>query len=255
MSDIAAIRERWSNATIGPWEWDTNAYEWQRYRLWRPIGCHEVIVVTYDGQGNESMNVSNADAVAIAAAPTDIATLLAEVDRLRDVATGPYLIMDEREGIIGIVNATDYDEAWAKFQAANPGDYDGEPDDNEVLIEAVTLEWCDKMVDWLTDAHEKIYRLTSELSAAQTELQRSRVSFEWSEEEVTWSTGAHYETRYQSRVGRFRLLVKDSGWTLYFCEDANEWNDEKIDEGKETGKEGKAACIAAYYAAIGLPCP
>ena len=238
MSDIATIRERWSNATIGPWEWDTNACEWQRYRLWRPIGCHEVIVVTYDGQGNESMNVSNADAIAIAAAPTDIATLLAEVDRLHDVATGPYLILDEREGIIGIVNATDYDEAWATFQAKNPGDYDGEPDDNEVVIEAVTLEWCDKVVDALNDAREEIRRLTAALAAAQ-----AAPVVEW-REDVGFS---------HARIGRFWMVVRRDGWRLELSQPFS--TTDLVESGPETGPAGKAACIRAYYRAVGIPCP
>lgn len=175
-------------------------------------------------------------------APEIIEALLSEVDELH-TATGPYLILDEREGIIGIVEATDPDDAWAKFQAANPGDYDGDPDDNEVVIEAVTLEWCDKMVDWLTDAHEKIYRLTSELSATQTELYRSRVSFEWEQ-------FLGYE---QSLVGAFSLTVHANGWRL----SARPSNGPGVTlvTGPETGKEGKTACIAAYYRAIGLPCP
>jgi hypothetical protein len=99
-------------------------------------------------------------------APEIIEALLEEVDELH-AATGPYLILDEREGIIGIVEATDPDDAWAKFQAANPGDYDGDPDDNEVLVEGVTLEWCDKVVDALTAAKEEISRLKKELARVQ----------------------------------------------------------------------------------------
>jgi len=95
-----------------------------------------------------------------------VPALLSEVDELH-AATGPYLILDEREGIIGIVEATDPDDAWAKFQAANPGDYDGDPDDNEVLVEGVTLEWCDKVVDALTAAKEEISRLKKELARVQ----------------------------------------------------------------------------------------
>jgi hypothetical protein len=89
------------------------------------------------------------------AARSELAAAQAELEELH-AATGPYLILDEREGIIGIVEATDPDDAWAKFQAANPGDYDGDPDDNEVLVEGVTLEWCDKVVDALEIARSEL---------------------------------------------------------------------------------------------------
>ena len=192
-----------------------------------------------------------------------------ELDRLRDVATGPYLIMDEREGIIGIVNATDYDEAWATFQAKNLGDYDGDPDDNEVVIEGVTLEWCDKVVDALNDAREEIRRLkaggcardqrttqfcaeavakdaeirrlTSELAAAQTPV------VEW--QEMTDFMGNAFWTCIRRP---FMLRVQGKGWDLVAIYGESYL---ELDSGEETGDAGKAACIAAYYAAIGLPCP
>lgn len=82
MLDLASIIDRWAKATPGPWEWEGGAGDWQRYRLWRASGCAEVIIPAWDGEGEQSMQASDADARAIAAAPTDIAALLSELDRL-----------------------------------------------------------------------------------------------------------------------------------------------------------------------------
>jgi len=78
---IAAIKGRLAAATPGEWEWDTGAESWQRYRLRSVVGCSEVIVPGYDGEGTESMTISEGDADLIANAPTDLQHLLSLVEQ------------------------------------------------------------------------------------------------------------------------------------------------------------------------------
>jgi hypothetical protein len=81
---VNAIRSRLGAATTGPWEWDTGPEAWTRYRLIRAVPIAEVITVGWDGEGSESMQVSQADADLIANAPADLAYLL---DKLGGVWT------------------------------------------------------------------------------------------------------------------------------------------------------------------------
>jgi len=88
-------------------------------------------------------------------APQVVAAAQAELEELHAV-TRPYLILDDPEGIIGCVEATSPEAAWEAFKADNPNDYSGDPADNDVVIERVTVAWCDKLVDALEIARSEL---------------------------------------------------------------------------------------------------
>lgn len=172
MYDIDAIQARWRAATPGPWmrlvsqdgeSTPTGSYHENE---WYETNC--IVQKPNAGEAAFIADVNTEqDAIAISAAPFDIMNLLSEVKFWRN-ATYPYLIMHEREGVIGIVEATDPYHAWRNLQEDNPGKYDGSPDDHGILINCVSAEWCNKMIDALAEAHEKIGRLTAELAGAPT---------------------------------------------------------------------------------------
>lgn len=78
--DIATIRARWDAATPGPWKWEFGAKAYHRQQLWSTSTFGEVIS-HWVGE-DQAMAVGDPDAAAIAFAPTDIAALLYELDRL-----------------------------------------------------------------------------------------------------------------------------------------------------------------------------
>ena len=90
MSDrIEEIRKRWSAATPGPWDVTTSSR--RREEKWRTIRAQGRAVVRVDEftrhNGGEPETycgvwIDDANAQAIGAAPSDIAFLLAEVERL-----------------------------------------------------------------------------------------------------------------------------------------------------------------------------
>jgi len=165
-------------------------------------------------------------------AAQDIAALLSEVARLRSelaASTRPYLILDDPEGIIGCVEATSPEAAWEAFKTDNPNDYDGDPADNDVVIERVTVAWCDKLVDGLEIARSK-------LAAAQ-----AGPVVEW--RHLPGSAGWE-----RADVGQFSLLLMgDSAWRLICGDQA------VIARGSPGGDAGKAAAVAAYRRACGFP--
>lgn len=76
--DLDAIRERWASATPGPWA--VHPYDAD------PAGFKEIHVPRTDGSRGAPIVggfATTATAEAIAAAPTDVAALVAEVERLR----------------------------------------------------------------------------------------------------------------------------------------------------------------------------
>jgi hypothetical protein len=109
MSTIDDIRARWAAATRGPWAWRGNkdsktidllsarsawgdvVLDFQRWGLQgaRPCFNTDGLIVRPDwimGPPHhpwEIVGIDHPDAIAIAAAPADVAALLAEVDRLR----------------------------------------------------------------------------------------------------------------------------------------------------------------------------
>jgi hypothetical protein len=87
--DLESIRAEEAAATPGPWEWDTGAEPWQRYRLMSMSPPAEVVAVGWDGEGNESMTISAADMAFIAHARSAIPLLLAEIDRLSALLSPP----------------------------------------------------------------------------------------------------------------------------------------------------------------------
>ncbi|NDF55545.1 MAG: hypothetical protein EB145_15390 [Proteobacteria bacterium] len=170
--------------------------------------------------------------------PQHVAALLNELDRLQS-NTCPYLILDDPEGIIGMVDATSEAEAWAAFQAENPGDYDGDPDDHDVVIECVSVAWCDKVVDDLCKARDEVVRLKADNERLRAMVPR-----------LEWREGTGFVS---ARAGVFVAIVSGKGWELRvylpYCTGAGDL----VDRGPETGPEGKAACEAAYRRVCGLP--
>lgn len=89
MAEIEAIRERWQQAPPGPWRWDDQPdgviRVWLRDDPDAPSAGYEPTIACLmfpgDMETYEGADLRLADA--IAAAPSDIAALLAEVDRLR----------------------------------------------------------------------------------------------------------------------------------------------------------------------------
>jgi hypothetical protein len=84
MMDLQPIIEAEVDATPGPWEWDTGDDEWQRYRLNAHNPISHVIEIGYDGKGEQSMTISDADMKFIALARTAIPEMIAEIQRLRN---------------------------------------------------------------------------------------------------------------------------------------------------------------------------
>ena len=78
MSKLDEIRERLEAATEGPWDWCSEL--WQLRHMTGKYVCTEVL------HAKGTLPTDN-DAEFIANAPTDIAYLLAEVERLRGVVT------------------------------------------------------------------------------------------------------------------------------------------------------------------------
>jgi len=190
-----------------------------------------------------------------------VAALLNEVERLKS-NTCPHLILDDPEGIIGMVDATSEAEAWAAFQAENPGDYDGDPDDHDVVIECVSIRWCDQVVDDLSKARYEVAslkaenerlramvprldRLTAELAAAQAELSAARRG-----PVVEWYPTTVGEA---ARLGMFWLSVGPGGWTLRIRLPFGLGIGDLVESGPETGPEGKSAAVAAWQRACGVP--
>ena len=171
--------------------------------------------------------------------PQHVAALLNELDRLQS-NTCPYLILDDPEGIIGMVDATSEAEAWAAFQAENPGDYDGDPDDHDVVIECVSVAWCDKVVDDLCKARDEVVRLKADNERLRAMVPPPHV--------VDWHPTTVGEA---ARVGMFWMGVGPGGWTLRIrlpnCGGAGDL----VDGGPETGPEGKAKAVAAWQRACG----
>lgn len=116
MLTIAEIKERWGRATKGPWLWAGSnnsvalmaARGWgdvvMAFRRWGMRGAQPAFVIDgliYDvarGKGGRSLlirpeshnqwkirGIDHPDAVAIANAPTDVAFLLGEVERLQQI--------------------------------------------------------------------------------------------------------------------------------------------------------------------------
>jgi len=171
----------------------------------------------------------------------DIAALLAEAARLRS-NTRPYLIIDEPEGIIGMVDATNEAEAWAAFQAENPGDYDGDPDDHDVVVECVSVKWCGQVVDDLCKARDEAACMKVEVARLQALVPPPPEPMGW--QHLRGSDGWEYVD-----AGRFRLLVmgsgERSGWRVFFGDNC------VVDHGHPGGDAGKAAAEAAYRRACG----
>ena len=83
-AELAAIRERLSRATPRPW--------YAAVATTAEGAATHVVSLDHDGDLDHGRNVaaglSGADAAMMAAAPDDLAALLAEVERLRSVARG-----------------------------------------------------------------------------------------------------------------------------------------------------------------------
>lgn len=122
MSDrLETIRERWAKATPGPWKAKC-------YRDWQPVVTanteHEddrpLVVAPTDGNGRGTQDEQNVEA--IAAAPEDIAYLIAEVERLR----------------APIYRATAMDDGTLKDIEIVPGgivQIEDEPTGNDVMLD------------------------------------------------------------------------------------------------------------------------
>lgn len=98
-----------------------------------------------------------------------------------------------------------------------------------------TTQFCDEAAT----KDVEIRRLTSELAAAQ-----AGPVVEWRQK------GPDVEEAHRNA---FLLSVSIKGWQLLIW--TKHHNFIPVDSGPETGDAGKAACLAAYRRAIGLPCP
>lgn len=132
--DLGAIKARLAAATPGPWRspWESD----DEYATFTgPDGAQVVDVTYYDGS---RIVVSEANAALIANAPTDLAALVAEVERLRRKAAHvPELVSMLAEArtnawrmrealtrletaagnIVGVVRTvTEPDEAWCRWE-------------------------------------------------------------------------------------------------------------------------------------------
>ena len=83
MLDLEPIKARYEAATPGPlWRWDTYPSADDGRPCPSLIGAHGYGILSCDGEMN---GPKMADADLIANAPTDIAALIAEVERLREI--------------------------------------------------------------------------------------------------------------------------------------------------------------------------
>lgn len=108
---LAEIRDRWGNATSGPWRWkdatgldDTGEYLY---------GGSDTLVVGTWGHDWRGLEITDADAEAIAHAPEDVAELLAEVQLLREALSNQML----KHAITGLGV---YAGAWLIGNLINP---------------------------------------------------------------------------------------------------------------------------------------
>ncbi len=101
--DLDAIRERWAKATPGPWESDGKIMAWwggkQPGVMVRRAGWNgggQCVADVHKATGNICGSLTPVqDAAAIAAAPDDIAALLAEVERLRRIEVAARRLLAE----------------------------------------------------------------------------------------------------------------------------------------------------------------
>ena len=126
---LAEIRERWAKATPGPWAHDRPPGE-----VYALSDGSEIIADVYGGPDGRL----EPNSAAIAAAPTDIADLLAEVERLRlefealaDVAIEAVIRIHKRPENLDVIghHLRALEAAWDRAVAVldSYGDEAGEP--------------------------------------------------------------------------------------------------------------------------------